>query len=125
VRQLTSGTALHGTALPGSFVHVLGGTDLLLLALAGLAIAIAGALGPASWAARAKTTTVLHTDAGIYQDLVRLGPRCCLSLSPARPRRPVLLMPTFWVIFFLTWGGLLVDRVTVATAGVVIPGFRS
>jgi hypothetical protein len=29
-------------------VHVLGGTDLLLLALAGLAIAVAGALGPAS-----------------------------------------------------------------------------
>ena len=43
VRQLTSGTALHGSALPGSFVHVLGGIDLLLLALAGLAIAVAGA----------------------------------------------------------------------------------
>jgi putative ABC transport system permease protein len=62
VRQLASGTALHGTALPGSFIHVLGGTDLLLLALAGLAIAIAGALGPASWAARARTAAVLHTE---------------------------------------------------------------
>jgi putative ABC transport system permease protein len=48
--------------LPGSFVHVLGGTDLLLLALAGLAIAIAGALGPASWAARTRTAAVLHTE---------------------------------------------------------------
>jgi putative ABC transport system permease protein len=48
--------------LPGSFVHVLGGTDLLLLAVAGLAIAIAGALGPAAWAARTRTSTVLHTE---------------------------------------------------------------
>jgi putative ABC transport system permease protein len=62
IRQLTSDTALHGTALPGSFVHVLGGTDLLLLALTGLAIAIAGALGPASWAARTRTSAVLHTE---------------------------------------------------------------
>jgi len=62
VRQLTSGTVLHRTGLPGSFVHVLGGTDLLLLALAGLAIGIAGALGPASWAARTSTATVLHTE---------------------------------------------------------------
>jgi putative ABC transport system permease protein len=62
VRQLTSGTALHGTALPGSFVHVLGGTDLLMLALAGLAIAIAGALGPATWAARTRTAAVLRTE---------------------------------------------------------------
>jgi putative ABC transport system permease protein len=51
-----------GTVLPSSFVHVLGGTDLLLVALAGLAIAIAGALGPASWAARTRTSAVLHTE---------------------------------------------------------------
>ncbi len=62
IRQLTSHTALHGTALPGSFIHVLGGTDLLLLALAGLAIAVLGALGPASWATRTRTTAVLHTE---------------------------------------------------------------
>ncbi len=57
VRQLAP-----GNVLPGSFVHVLGGTDLLLLALAGLAIAISGALGPASWAARTETSAVLHTE---------------------------------------------------------------
>jgi putative ABC transport system permease protein len=48
--------------LPGSFIHVLGGIDLALLALAGLAIAIAGALGPAGWAARTRTSAVLHTE---------------------------------------------------------------
>ena len=63
VRQLASpAPRCTAAALPGSFVHVLGGTDLLLLALAGLAIAIAGALGPASWAARTRTSTVLHTE---------------------------------------------------------------
>jgi len=62
VRQLAAGTALHGTALPGSFVNVLGGTDPLLLALAGLAIAIAGALGPATWAATSRTATALHAE---------------------------------------------------------------
>jgi putative ABC transport system permease protein len=62
VRRLASHTALHGTALPGSFVNVLADTDLLLLALAGLAIAIAGALGPATWAALSKTTTALHAE---------------------------------------------------------------
>ena len=35
---------------------------LLLLALAGLVIAIAGALGPAAWAARTRTAAVLHTE---------------------------------------------------------------
>ena len=51
-----------GNVLPGSFVHVLGGTGLLLLALGGLAIAVAGALGPAIWAARTRTSAVLHTE---------------------------------------------------------------
>ena len=71
VRQLanTAGVAgLRGNGrsvpmvLPSSFVHVLGGTDLLVLALVGLGIAIAGALGPAGWAARTRTSTVLHTE---------------------------------------------------------------
>lgn len=62
VHNLTSHTALHGTALPANFLHALGGTDLLLLALAGLAIAVAGVLGPAAWAARTRTSAVLHTE---------------------------------------------------------------
>jgi putative ABC transport system permease protein len=62
VRHLTSHTALHGTALPSSFVHVLGANDLVLLALAGLTIAVAGALGPASWAAQTRTSRVLRTE---------------------------------------------------------------
>ena len=36
--------------------------ELALLALAGLAIAIIGALGPALWAAATKTTTALHAE---------------------------------------------------------------
>jgi hypothetical protein len=35
---------------------------LALLALAGLAVALAGALGSASWAAATKTTTALHAE---------------------------------------------------------------
>ncbi len=59
VRQLASSVEM---VLPGNFVHVLGGADLLLLALAGLAIATAGALGPASWAARSRTSTALRAE---------------------------------------------------------------
>jgi putative ABC transport system permease protein len=54
--------AVAGTGISGSFIDVYGAIELLLLALAGLAIAIAGALGPAGWAAAAKTTTVLHAE---------------------------------------------------------------
>jgi putative ABC transport system permease protein len=54
--------ATAGRVLRGSFVHVLSLTDLLLLALTGLAIAIVGALGPAGWAAASKTTTALHAE---------------------------------------------------------------
>jgi len=66
VRQLAASssttTGFGGIVLPGSFVHVLGIADLLLLALAGLGIAAVGALGPASWAAAAKTATALRTE---------------------------------------------------------------
>ena len=66
VRQLAASssttTGLGGIVLPGSFVHVLSIGDLLLLALAGLGIAAVGALGPASWAAAAKTATALRTE---------------------------------------------------------------
>ena len=51
-----------GLPLPGNFIHVYGATELLLLALAGLAIAAIGALLPASWAAASKTTTALHAE---------------------------------------------------------------
>lgn len=58
IRQL----APQEIGLPGSFVHVLSSVDLLLLVLAGLAIAVVGALGPAGWAARAGISAVLHTE---------------------------------------------------------------
>jgi putative ABC transport system permease protein len=59
VRDLAASISM---VLPVSFVHVLGATDLLLLALAGLGIAILGALGPATWAATSKTTTALRAE---------------------------------------------------------------
>lgn len=59
VRDLAASVSM---VLPLSFVHVLGATDLLLLALAGLGIAILGALGPAAWAATSKTTTTLRAE---------------------------------------------------------------
>jgi putative ABC transport system permease protein len=54
--------ALTGMVLPASFIHTLSTADLAQLALAGLGIAIAGALGPATWAATAKTTTALRAE---------------------------------------------------------------
>ena len=47
---------------PASLVHVYTPGGLTLLALAGLAIAIVGALGPATWAAVTRTTTALHAE---------------------------------------------------------------
>jgi putative ABC transport system permease protein len=47
---------------PASLVHVYTPGGLTLLALAGLAIAVIGALGPATWAAAARTTTALRAE---------------------------------------------------------------
>ena len=54
--------ALTGLVVPVRFIHTLTAADLALLALAGLGIAIAGALGPATWAATANTTTPLRAE---------------------------------------------------------------
>lgn len=49
-------------AAPASIVHVYTPAGLALLALAGLAIAVAGALRPAAWAAVSRTTTALRAE---------------------------------------------------------------
>jgi putative ABC transport system permease protein len=51
-----------GTGLPASYVNIFSPTELLLLALAGLVIGVAGALLPASWAARARTVSALRAE---------------------------------------------------------------
>ena len=51
-----------GTGLPASHVNVFNPAELLLLALAGLVIGVAGALLPASWAARARTVSALRAE---------------------------------------------------------------
>jgi putative ABC transport system permease protein len=51
-----------GSALPASIVDVYGGWQIAGLALAGVAIAIAGALAPAGWAAGARTASALRAE---------------------------------------------------------------
>jgi putative ABC transport system permease protein len=51
-----------GTGVPPYAISVYHPTELLLFAASGLAIAAAGALGPASWAAASKTTTALRAE---------------------------------------------------------------
>jgi putative ABC transport system permease protein len=51
-----------GLRLPASFLNVYGTPTLLMLASAGVLIAIIGALAPATWAARIHTATALHTE---------------------------------------------------------------
>jgi putative ABC transport system permease protein len=50
------------TAIPASVLHVYQPWELALLALAGLFIAVAGALAPAGWAARTRTATALRAE---------------------------------------------------------------
>ena len=50
------------TDLPPSALNVYQPWELVLLALAGLAIAVAGALGPAGWAAKTRTATALRAE---------------------------------------------------------------
>ena len=50
------------TRLPTSVLNVYHTPELIVLALAGLAIAVAGALAPASWAARTPTAFALRTE---------------------------------------------------------------
>jgi putative ABC transport system permease protein len=75
---LPAGIALHNTVIhalasnqpgpqafstvPASVLHVYTAGGLTLLALAGLAIAVIGALGPATWAATARTTSALRAE---------------------------------------------------------------
>jgi putative ABC transport system permease protein len=51
-----------GTALPASILDVYGGWQIAALALAGTAIAIAGALAPAGWAAGSRTASALRAE---------------------------------------------------------------
>ncbi len=50
------------STVPGAAVAVYTPGGLTLLAVAGLALAVIGALGPAIWAAASKTTTALHAE---------------------------------------------------------------
>jgi putative ABC transport system permease protein len=50
------------TNVPASYIAVYSGPELALLALAGLVIAVAGALLPAGWAARAAAATALRAE---------------------------------------------------------------
>jgi putative ABC transport system permease protein len=50
------------TGLPPAVLDVYRASELILLALSGLAIALAGALAPASWAAGTRTASALRTE---------------------------------------------------------------
>ena len=54
--------AAAGTGLPASYLNVYRGGELVALALAGMVIAVAGALLPAAWAAGAGTASALRAE---------------------------------------------------------------
>ena len=54
--------AAAGTAIPAVIVDVYGPVQIIVLALAGLVIAVAGAMAPASWAAGMRTAVALRTE---------------------------------------------------------------
>ena len=73
VIAIPAGVALHkyvlprmaaaaGTDLPASFLNVYHGPELAILALAGVAIAVTGALLPGGWAATASTASALRAE---------------------------------------------------------------
>jgi putative ABC transport system permease protein len=50
------------TGIPAAFLNVYHPAELVLLALAGLAIAVIGALPPAGWAAETRTASALRAE---------------------------------------------------------------
>jgi putative ABC transport system permease protein len=59
---LPSMAAAANLGTPARFIDVYGITAIVILGLAGLIIAVAGALGPASWAAGSRTATALRAE---------------------------------------------------------------
>ena len=54
--------AAANVGLPASFLNVYGAAEIIALALAGLVIAVAGALLPAGWAAKMRTASALRAE---------------------------------------------------------------
>jgi putative ABC transport system permease protein len=54
--------AAAGTNLSASFLNVYHGPELAILSLAGVAIAVIGALLPAGWTAKTNTASALHAE---------------------------------------------------------------
>jgi putative ABC transport system permease protein len=54
--------AAADVGVPPGFLNVYAGPELAVLALAGIVIAVAGALLPAGWAARARSASALHAE---------------------------------------------------------------